>query len=165
MSAPKLKIGVFQFLKKIKCIENNMKKNVVKALLFYKDTGNYYLLLLERSGKLFHGMEDLPGGKLEPDELPIPGLIREIKEETQMDVNNLSLVATHEWEGPDSTCYLEYLYYALVNTRDVILNPEEHSSFAWVPLERIGSSKIHPKIKELILAHMSRIKTMLASTH
>ena len=83
-----------------------MKTKVVKALLFYDDN----LLILERSGKLFHGMEDLPGGKLEPGELPIPGLIREIKEETQLDVSQLLHVATHEWEDPDCTQYLEYLY-------------------------------------------------------
>jgi ADP-ribose pyrophosphatase YjhB (NUDIX family) len=86
-----------------------MKKKVVKALLFYKDSGKYYLLLLERSKQLFHGMEDLPGGKLEPDELPIPGLMREIKEETQLDVSELFPIATHEWEGPDGRQFLEYL--------------------------------------------------------
>jgi ADP-ribose pyrophosphatase YjhB (NUDIX family) len=134
-----------------------MKKKVVKALLFYDNQ----LLLLERSGKLFHGMEDLPGGKLEADELPIPGLIREIKEETQLNVNQLLHVATHEWEGPDGTQYLEYLYCALVDTNTVIPNPDEHSTFRWVELEQIESSKIHPKIKELILANMSRIEALL----
>ena len=138
-----------------------MKKKVVKALLFYKDSGKYHLLLLERAKQLFHGMEDLPGGKLEAGELPIPGLIREIKEETQLDVNQLLHVATHEWEGPDGTHYLEYLYCALINTKKVIPNPDEHSSFRWVALEHLESSKIHPKIKELILALMSRIEALL----
>lgn len=138
-----------------------MKKKVVKALLFYKDSGKYYLLLLERSKQLFHGMEDLPGGKLELDELPIPGLMREIKEETQIDVDKLSFVATHEWEGPDGTHYLEYFYCAFVDTNTVIPNPDEHSSFIWVELEQIEHSKIHPKIKELILANFERIKELL----
>ena len=135
-----------------------MKKKVVKALLFYDNQ----LLLLDRAGKLFHGMEDLPGGKLEPDELPIPGLMREIKEETQLDVSELFPIATHEWEGPDGRQFFEYLYYAIVNTNQVILNPEEHSSFKWIALEQIGSSKIHPKIKELILANLSKIKSIIA---
>ena len=138
-----------------------MKKTIVKALLFYKDSGKYYLLLLERSKQLFHGMEDLPGGKLEPDELPIPGLMREIKEETQIDVENLSLIATHEWEDPSGTQYFEYLYCAFVDTNIVIPNPDEHSSFRWVELEKIEHSKIHPKIKELILANFERIKELL----
>ena len=61
----------------------------------------YYFLSVQK--QLFHGMEDLPGGKLEHDELPIPGLIREIKreKETQIDVHELISIATHEWEGPD----------------------------------------------------------------
>lgn len=139
-----------------------MKKKVVKALLFYKDSGKYYLLLLERSKQLFHGMEDLPGGKLEPDELPIPGLIREIKEETQLDVSQLLHVATHEWEGPDSTQYLEYLYCAIVDIDAVILNPEEHSSFRWISLDQIKQSALHPKIKELIVAHIGRIQKLIA---
>ncbi|GMU19804.1 MAG: hypothetical protein AMXMBFR12_09950 [Candidatus Babeliales bacterium] len=131
-------------------------QKVVKALLFYTD----HILLLTRSKQLFHGMEDLPGGKLEPNELPVPGLIREIKEETGLDVNELIPVATHEWEGPDGRQFFEYLYCAVVDINDVVLNPEEHSSFRWIPLEQIESSKIHPKIKELILANMSRIKVI-----
>lgn len=140
-----------------------MKKKVVKALIFYKDSQNCNILLLTRAKKLFHGMEDLPGGKLETDELPIPGLLREIKEETQLEAPELLHVATHEWEGPDGTHYLEYLYCALVKTKDVILNPEEHSSFRWTELEHIEQSNVHPKIKELILANMSRIKKLLAN--
>ena len=140
-----------------------MKKKVVKALLFYNDSGKYYLLLLERSKQLFHGMEDLPGGKLEPDELPIPGLMREIKEETQIDVDKHYLFyATHEWEGPDGTHYFEYFYCAFVDTNTVIPNPDEHSNFIWVELEQIKHTKIHPKIKELILANLGKIKAMIA---
>lgn len=136
-----------------------MKKKIVKALLF----NNTDILLLMRAKQLFHGMEDLPGGKLEPDELPIPGLIREIKEETAIDVERLHHIATHEWQGPDGTEYIEYLYYAVIDTKDVTLNPEEHSSFRWVSLEQIESAGIHPKIKELILAQMSKIKAMLTN--
>lgn len=138
-----------------------MKKKVVKSLLF----NNTSVLLLTRAKQLFHGMEDLPGGKLELDELPIPGLIREIKEETGIEVDQLLHVATHEWQGPDGTEYLECLYYAIVDTRNVILNPEEHSSFRWIKLEQIENSEIHPKIKELILANMNKIKAMLTTTH
>jgi 8-oxo-dGTP diphosphatase len=112
-------------------------KKIVKALLFYDNN----LLLLERSKTKFHGMEDLPGGKLEPDELPIPGLIREIKEETALEVNRLHHFATHEWQEPDGTNYIEYIYYSFVDTKQVILNPNEHSSYSWVPLEYIEQSK------------------------
>lgn len=134
-----------------------MKIEVVKALLFYDDP----ILLLTRLKQLFHGMEDLPGGKLEPDELRVPGLIREIKEETQLDVDELIPVATHEWEGPDGKQFFEYLYCAVVDSNQVSLSPEEHSSFRWISLGQIESSKIHPKIKELILANMDRIRAVL----
>lgn len=136
-------------------------KEVVKALLFYNDGSAHSLLLLTRSKQLFHGMEDLPGGKLEADELPMPGLIREVKEETQLEISKLFHIATHEWECPDGTYYLEHLYYSIVDTKSVIVNPEEHSSFRWVELEHIEQSTLHPKIKELILHNTDRINELL----
>ncbi|MFH1648916.1 MAG: NUDIX domain-containing protein [Patescibacteria group bacterium] len=48
---------------------------------------------------------DLPGGKVEPFETPEEGLIRELKEETNLDITNLILhkVCHHYGDHPDCT--------------------------------------------------------------
>ena len=46
---------------------------IVKALILYKDGNIWRFLLLTRAKEYLHGMDDLPGGKLDPDELTNPG--------------------------------------------------------------------------------------------
>lgn len=48
--------------------------------------GEGRLLLVRREAQVFHGFWDLPGGFLEEGEHPLAALIREVREETGLDV-------------------------------------------------------------------------------
>ena len=139
-----------------------MKKNLlVKAILLYKQDGIFYFLELTRSPhkKFSPLMGDLPGGKVDIGELPITAIKREIKEETGLDVPLLHQVIIYDWESSQE--YREHLYCAVVNTQEVTLTPEEHSSYRWIALDKIDESALHPNVKEIIWREREHILKLI----
>jgi 8-oxo-dGTP diphosphatase len=56
------------------------------------DPAGRVLLAQRPPGKHLAGMWEFPGGKLEPDEAPIDGLVRELREELDIEVDRQSAV-------------------------------------------------------------------------
>lgn len=70
-----------------------------------------------------------PGGRLYPDENPNLGVLREVKEETGLDIELIT--PAHIWFGPYGENNLVSIdYLARANRSDVILSPE-HAEFQW----------------------------------
>jgi ADP-ribose pyrophosphatase YjhB (NUDIX family) len=78
-----------------------------------------------------------PGGRLIPHEDPKFGVVREVREETGLDVQVLSLV--DYWFGEIETHgkLLSLDFLTLSRSQDVTLS-EEHSDFAWASLEDLA---------------------------
>ena len=55
----------------------------------------------------------------------------------------------------------EYLFYAVSNTQEILINPEEHGSFRWITLEEIEQGAIHPCTLQAILAQEQQIQELL----
>jgi 8-oxo-dGTP diphosphatase len=66
--------------------ENNMDTDQVSKVVLH-DKENKILLLKSDMGD-FKGEWDLPGGHIHSDETDVEGLLREVKEETGLDINN-----------------------------------------------------------------------------
>lgn len=105
---------------------------VVTCFLSYKDR----VLVLQRARKdIQHQLWGIPGGKLEKDELPIPGLIREIYEETKLKFceTDFHLLSTALSKTPCDGQYGLYLYHAHLETKPLIqINSDEHYAYLWV---------------------------------
>ena len=138
-----------------------IKNPLVKAILLYKQDDIFYFLELTRSPRknFCPLMEDLPGGKVDIGELPIAAIKREIQEETGLIVPKVHQIIVYDWG--DSQEYREHLYCAIVNTQEVMLAPEEHISYRWIALDRIGESTLHPNMKKIIENHKSKIVALL----
>lgn len=54
---------------------------------------------------------NLPGGHVENNETLIDSVIREMKEETGLDIKNPKLCYVKEWDWGNDTRYLGFLYY------------------------------------------------------
>lgn len=100
------------------------KVNVVAALIKQNDK---YLVGLRSTGK-FINLWEFPGGKVEESEDHKSALIREIKEEFNVDIEVKNLVKKIEHQYPEF--YLEmYCYECSLNTDNFILN--DHSEIMW----------------------------------
>ncbi|SEF26294.1 8-oxo-dGTP diphosphatase [Amycolatopsis pretoriensis] len=104
--------------------------------------GDRVLFLRRGPGVFLAGRWELPGGTVEPDELPEAAAIREVVEETGLKVQVTGELSRTSW--PD-IAGREMEIHAWVYTveeegeGDVVLNPEEHDDFAWLtPLEARG---------------------------
>jgi 8-oxo-dGTP pyrophosphatase MutT (NUDIX family) len=99
------------------------------------------VLLMRRSGThptLAHH-PDLPGGLIEEDEDPTQALVREIKEETGLDVNTdqlkLAYTGTEDWEG-DSRIRMLYVV-RIAEAKPKVTISWEHEDASWIPLEKL----------------------------
>lgn len=81
---------------------------------------------------------DLPGGLVDPGETELVAVIREIKEETSIDVDphkmHLVYTATEFFESLNKSVTKHMFIIRLNHTPDVRLS-WEHASFKWVKLE------------------------------
>ncbi len=104
---------------------------------------------------------DLPGGKIESSESVKQGAKREVQEETGLILKAIHPLTVHELQHPSGFTKIEYLFYAIVDTQEISVNPQEHSSFKWIPLEELEHSKIHPLTLKAILLKQQHITKLL----
>ena len=71
------------------------KQNIsvtVDSVIFSKDQGNEKVLLVKRKNEPYKGRWAVPGGFLEDDETPEAGALRELEEETGLQLHNLKQI-------------------------------------------------------------------------
>jgi 8-oxo-dGTP diphosphatase len=65
------------------------------------------LISKRRTGQSYAGYWELPGGKIEPGELPFQTIIRELKEELDIDVTRAKFISTVHYQYPEFYVTLE----------------------------------------------------------
>ncbi len=120
-----------------------MVKIIQKAVI--KDGEKYLILKRSKSAKYFPECWDFPGGKLEPGESGEEGIIREVKEETTLDVEVGEVVfeCMLDLHDAGSLTHKFVIYSVLEKVGDVVLS-DEHTEFKWVTKEEILSLKREP---------------------
>ena len=92
---------------------------------------------------------DLPGGILEPGEDKKEAILREIKEETGLDVKNIVAIDEGTWQESEylwtTTCYM-----GRSKTNNIALS-YEHDDFKWVTPEEIQKLQALPIHKKFVL--------------
>ena len=71
-------------------------KLIQKAVI--KQGDKYLIGLRSENAKYFPLHWDFPGGKLEPYEEPFEGIVREVKEETNLDVRALAVIGIYQFD-------------------------------------------------------------------
>ncbi len=124
-----------------------IEKIVVGAILVKEEK----ILLLERPKDDFMGgIFELPSGNLEKGENLSEGLIREIKEETGLDVKAIiKYINSFNYLSGSGKKVRQFNFLVeLENYEPVILT--EHDSFVWVKPENANKFNITEKVKEVI---------------
>jgi len=104
----------------------------IVAAIFSRD--NKVLAMKRASHKPIPGKWEFPGGKIEPGETPEQAIIREIKEELNIEITNLShfdnsITTTAEWEV-ELDCFF-------VQTETMPTNSTDHDEMRWVEIDKL----------------------------
>ena len=111
------------------------------------------IFITRRSYGEFKDMWEFPGGKIEVGETNEEALIREIKEELELDINKLEFLTTVEYDYP--TFHLTMHCYTC-KICGGILNLNAHNDAKWVSIQELREEKWVPAdidvVKNLIEA-------------
>ena len=100
---------------------------VVEAMIQVEDM----ILVVQRKEdeKAYKSLKwEFPGGKVEEGERPEDAVIREVKEELQLDINPVAPVGRVVYEYPDSTVDLTLFHCALIDGLPIL---KEHNDLSW----------------------------------
>jgi 8-oxo-dGTP diphosphatase len=107
------------------------------------DVDGRVLLAQRPEGKALAGLWEFPGGKIHPRESPEAALIRELKEEIDIDVTEACLApftfASHRYES----FHLLMPLYVCRRWKGV-MRPREGQALAWVRPEKLGDYPMPP---------------------
>jgi len=93
-----------------KKVKKAQKIRAVDAIINVSEPGDEpQIIIIERKNRPFKNKLALPGGFVRHEETPETAIIREVKEETNLDIKNIKKVAVFEWDKKSqikSTCFL-----------------------------------------------------------
>ena len=133
-----------------------MTVKLIAHTLIEKD-GKY--LLIKRS-KIKRGLPnvypsywDIPGGSVEENELPRESALREAMEEVNQKLRiNKIIHEDSQFDASKDTVFTRLVYAGeILEERDFILDPEEHTDFKWISsLKDIESNLVVPYLLEIL---------------
>ncbi|MDQ7249036.1 (deoxy)nucleoside triphosphate pyrophosphohydrolase [Dongia sedimenti] len=113
------------------------------------DADGRVLLAQRPAGKAMAGLWEFPGGKIHPGESPEAALIRELKEEIDIDVTEACLApftfASHRYES----FHLLMPLYVCRRWKGA-MRPREGQTLAWVRPAKLGEYAMPPADKPLV---------------
>lgn len=120
----------------------------VMAGVLLRDDG--CVLLAERpAGKHLAGYWEFPGGKLEPDETPWAGLVRELREELGITVRDGTPLIALPWRYGELALLLDA---CLVETWDGAAASLEGQALRWCQPAQIGADELAPADRVILAA-------------
>ncbi|ALD72305.1 NUDIX hydrolase [Streptococcus gordonii] len=132
-----------------------MTVKLISHSLIEKD-GKY--LLIKRSKikrghpNVYPSYWDIPGGSVEENELPREAALREAMEEVNQKIRIDKIIhEDSQFDASKGTVFTRLVYAGrIMEQRDIILDPEEHTDFVWISsLEDIESELIVPYLMDI----------------
>ncbi|WP_297713497.1 (deoxy)nucleoside triphosphate pyrophosphohydrolase [Clostridium sp.] len=129
-----------------------MKTIEVVAAIIKKDDK---IFITKRSYGEFADMWEFPGGKIEAGETQEESLIREVKEELELDINNLNHLTTVEY---DYTNFHLIMHCFICEICGGTLNLNAHNDAKWASLEQLSAQNWVPADIEVVKKLVAVIK-------
>lgn len=116
---------------------------VVAAIIKKQDK----IFITRRSYGEFADMWEFPGGKIELGESREEALIREVKEELELDINNLEYLTTVDYDYPNFHLTM-HCFICEICGGELVLNA--YNDAKWVSLEELSTQKWVPADVEVV---------------
>jgi len=131
-----------------------------RATVFVLDKNRVLLLHRIKNGKEYYAV---PGGGVQVDETPEQAAVRELKEETSLDVVLDEKIGEHE----DDTSH-QYFYIARSWSGTAALGGEELERqspdniyhLEWVPIEKLHEIDLRDEARKILFKHLSRASNL-----
>ena len=124
-----------------KIIQNEIKDNEI-------------ILVTRRGSGEFADMWEFPGGKIEQGETREEALIREIKEELELNINNLDYLTTIDY---DYTNFHLTMHCYICNIASGILNLNVHNSAKWITVNELDKQEWVPADVDVVKAIKNKV--------
>lgn len=112
---------------------------IVCCLVF---DGKDRLLLLRRHPEdLGGGLWAVPGGRQEPAEEPYNTAIREVKEETGLNLKKVEYLGTHELQMPHGVAHMKTFKARVGGNEKIVIDIEEHEKHQWFNIADLLNAK------------------------
>ncbi len=119
-----------------------MDKGLIVHALLFNSKGEALFIRRSPSEDVLPGAWDIPGGTLEDGEDPKIGAIRETKEETGIDITDLSLFTFTS--NVDTSKNKQFVRLIFIGRADdsihITLNPEDHDAYQWIPINDVPNN-------------------------
>ena len=126
-----------------------MLTKIGQYALVENDEGEVLILLRSRSRTW-----SLPGGRLEEGEKWDESLLRELKEETNLNCENPVPFSINILKDPYQTKYCVYFKVRVLNLKEIKIS-EEHGDYKWIGLKELNSLNMEDKkIVDVIASFM-----------
>ena len=129
--------------------QDGIVKNVVGAIILNEK--NEALIMSRKIDDFMGGIDELPSGNMEQGENIYEALVREVKEETNLDVINVkSYIGSFDYISGSGKKARQYNFVLdFRNTENIILT--EHDEYNWLTIEEIRkSNKITDEVKYIL---------------
>ncbi|MBE6561719.1 MAG: 8-oxo-dGTP diphosphatase [Ruminococcaceae bacterium] len=115
--------------------------------------------VLVQRRKLYWTGIAFPGGHIEKKESFTASAIREVKEETGLDIRNLRLCGTVDWENADTGERYVVLLYKTSDFSGTLLPETEEGSVFWVPKAELIHMDLCENFREYLRVFLEEDKT------
>ena len=116
---------------------------VVAAIIIHEDK----IFATQRGYGEFKDGWEFPGGKIEPGETPQEALVREIKEELDIEIEVKDFLETVEYDYPEFHLSMD-CFFCTIRSGERVL--KEHEAATWLTAETLESVEWLPADKGLI---------------
>ncbi len=100
---------------------------------------NDELLILKRApGTYLEKLWDIPGGTLEDGEEPEKGAMREVLEETGLNLSNVTIFYCHSnIDKKKDKQFITLIFLGKTDQKEIKIIPSEHCAYSWIKLDEI----------------------------
>jgi len=132
-----------------------MPKTTVGAIIVRRAGSSTEVLLTRRNVEPFKGMWCIPGGHVEQYEDAVTAVIREAREETNLEFRPVFLTYLDEIYAEREVHNVVLLFYGEAENDELIMQPEEGSEAGWFELSDAVNKPLafeHNKALEIFLS-------------